>query len=124
MNILLWILQILLGAHTAVGAFWKFSHSEQAVPSLSLIPHNIWMALSVLEIVCALVLMIPLYKIRKSFGSLPPAAAILVALEMLLFCGAHLASRDPNPQPMIYWLVVAIFSSFVAYGRMKMKPLG
>ena len=38
MNILLWILQILLALHTAVGAIWKFSNPAQNLPSLSAIP--------------------------------------------------------------------------------------
>jgi hypothetical protein len=42
MNILLWILQILLALHTAMGAVWKFSHSaEQTMPSLKAIPHGV-----------------------------------------------------------------------------------
>ena len=35
MNPTLWVLQSLLALHTAIGALWKFSNSEQAVPSLS-----------------------------------------------------------------------------------------
>jgi hypothetical protein len=42
MNILLWVLQILLALHTTMGAVWKFSHSEQTVPSLKAIPHGVW----------------------------------------------------------------------------------
>jgi len=30
MNILLWTFQVLLALHTAIGAVWKFSNSEQA----------------------------------------------------------------------------------------------
>ena len=29
MNIFLWVLQIILALHTAVGAVWKFSHSAE-----------------------------------------------------------------------------------------------
>ena len=46
MNILLWVLQILLALHTAMGAVWKFSNSEQTVPSLKAIPHGAWLTLS------------------------------------------------------------------------------
>ena len=50
MNILLWVLQILLALHTAIGAVWKFFNSEQTVPSLKAIPHGVWLSLSVIEI--------------------------------------------------------------------------
>ena len=59
MNILLWVLQILLALHTAIGAVWKFFNSEQTVPSLKAIPHGVWLSLSVIEILCSLALVLP-----------------------------------------------------------------
>jgi hypothetical protein len=53
MNILLWVLQILIAAHTAIGAVWKFSNSEQTVPSLKAIPHQVWLGMSVFELLCS-----------------------------------------------------------------------
>ncbi len=47
MNILLWVLQVLLAFHTAMGAMWKFSNSEQSAPSLYMIPLGVWLAMSV-----------------------------------------------------------------------------
>jgi heme/copper-type cytochrome/quinol oxidase subunit 4 len=121
MNMFLWVLQVLLALHTLVGAVWKFSNSEQAVTSLQAIPHGVWMALSVVEIVCALFLLIPIFK--KRLAILAPIGAAIIAAEMLLFCGVHLASGDTNNGPMIYWLVTAIIAAFVSYGRYKLRPL-
>jgi hypothetical protein len=121
MNIALWVVQILLAAHTVIGAIWKFSNSEQAVPSLSALPHSVWLGLSGIELLCALGLVLP--AISKGFSGLVPVAAIVIAAEMLLFCGLHLASGDPNHGQMIYWLVVAAVCAFVAYGRLVLKPL-
>jgi len=121
MNILLWILQILLALHTAVGAIWKLSNSEQSVPSLSAIPHSVWLSLSVIELLCALGLLLP--AIKKPLGKLVPISAGIIAAEMLIFCGIHIASGDADSSPMIYWLVVAALCAFVAYGRTKLKPL-
>lgn len=53
MNIFLWVLQILLALHTAIGAVWKFSNPAQTVPSLSAIPNGVWLAMSVVELLCA-----------------------------------------------------------------------
>ena len=62
MNILLWVLQILLALHTVMGAVWKFSNSaEQTVPSLKAIPHGVWLAMSVFELLCSLGLILPAF---------------------------------------------------------------
>lgn len=120
MNILLWGLQILLALHTIIGAMWKFTNSEQTVPSLQAIPHEVWMALGVIEILCSLGLILPAFSKRLAITA--PAAAIFITTEMLFFCGVHIFSGDPNYGPMIYWLVVAVISGFVAYGRFVIKP--
>jgi DoxX-like protein len=121
MNILLWILQILLALHTVMGAVWKFSHSaEQTMPSLKAIPHGVWLGMSVIELLCSLGLILPAF--NKSLAVLAPIAAACIAAEMLLFCGLHLYSGDPNYGPMIYWLVVAAICAFIAYGRFVLKP--
>jgi hypothetical protein len=120
MNTLLWILQILLALHTAIGAAWKFSNPAQTVPSLQAIPHGVWLAMSVVELICSLGLILPAF--NKSLGILAPVAAACVAAEMLLFCGLHIYSGDANYSPMIYWLVVAAICAFIAYGRLVLKP--
>ena len=121
MNILLWVLQILLALHTVVGAVWKFSNSEQAVPSLKAIPHEVWLAMSVFELLCSLALILP--ALYKPLAILAPIAATCIAAEMLLFSGVHIYSGDANYRPMIYWLVVAAICAFIAYGRFVLKPL-
>lgn len=121
MNIALWVLQVLLAAHTAVGAVWKFSNSEQTVPSLGALPHGVWLGLSGIELLCALALVLP--ALSRRMGSLVPVAAVVIAAEMLLFCVLHLVSGDPSHGQMIYWLVVAAICAFIAYGRLVLRPL-
>jgi hypothetical protein len=120
MNILLWVLQILLALHTIMGAVWKFSNSEQAVLSLNAIPHKVWLAMSVIELLCSLGLILPAFK--KSLAILAPSAALCIAAEMLIFCGLHIYSGDTNYSPIIYWLVVVAICVFIAYGRFVLKP--
>jgi hypothetical protein len=121
MNILLWVLQILLALHTTMGAVWKFSHSEQTVPSLKAIPHEVWLALSVVELFFSLALVLP--ALHKPLAILAPIAAACIAAEMLLFCAVHIYSGNAAYGPMIYWLVVAAICMFIAYGRVVLKPL-
>ncbi len=121
MNLLLWVLQILLALHTAVGAIWKFSNPAQNLPSLAAIPQGGWLALSIIELACAAGLVVPL--LYRPLAMLAPIAALVVAAEMLLFCALHLASGDPNHGQLVYWLVVAALCAFIAYGRFVLNPL-
>lgn len=121
MNIVLWTLQVLLALHTAMGALWKFSNSEQTVPSLSAIPHGAWLAMSGFELLLAVGLLLPAF--GGSLAILAPVAAVGIAAEMVLFCGLHLQSGDPNHGQMIYWLVVAAVCAFIIYGRLVLAPL-
>jgi uncharacterized membrane protein YphA (DoxX/SURF4 family) len=121
MNKLLWLLQILLALHTVIGAVWKFSKSaEQTMRSLKAIPNSVWTGMSVLELLCALALVLPL--VSKPLAFLAPIAAVCIAAEMLLFSGLHLYSGEANYRPMIYWLVVAAICAFIAYGRFVLQP--
>lgn len=121
MNILLWVLQILIALHTAVGAVWKFSHSAgQTMPSLTAIPGGVWIGMAIMELLCALALILPSF--HKPLAILAPIAAVCIAAEMLLFTGVHIASGDANRGPMAYWLVVAAICAFIAYGRFVLKP--
>lgn len=120
MNILLWVLQILLALHTTVGAAWKFSNSEQTVPSLSAIPHGAWLAMSGIELLCSLGLVLPAFK--KSLAILAPVAAACIAAEMLLFSGVHLYSGSQEHGELVYWLVVAAFCALIVFGRLARKP--
>jgi uncharacterized membrane protein YphA (DoxX/SURF4 family) len=120
MNIILWILQVVLALHTGIGAVWKFSNSEQTVPSLEVIPHRMWMAMSVVEVLCGVGLILPFI---EPLAILAPIAAACIAAEMLLLCGLHLVSSEQENGPMIYWLVVAAISAFIVYGRLVLAPL-
>ena len=121
MNIALWTLQILLALHTVMGAIWKFSNPEQAVPSLKAIPHWAWLGLSFVELACAAALVLPL--LAKSRGGWAPVAALVIAAEMALYSALHLASGAGKPGELAYWGVVAAFCAFIAYGRFALKPI-
>lgn len=121
MNVLLSILQILLALHTALGAVWKSSNSEQTMPSLGSIPHGVWASMIGLELLCAIALVVPIFDKRAAI--LAPIAAAFVAAEMLFFSGVHIASGSTSMGPVIYWLVVAAVAAFIVYGRLVFKPI-
>lgn len=121
MNVFLWILQVLLALHTVVGAVWKTTNTEQAVPSLSAVPHGVWLGLAGFEVLFALGLVLPVF--GKSLGILAPIAALCIAAEMLFFVVVHVATGHGGEYgEMVYWLVVAAICVFVAYGRFALKP--
>ncbi len=62
-HVFLWILQILLAMHTVMGAVWKLSNSEQTVAALNVLPHSVWLGLSFFELLCALLLVVPLFRL-------------------------------------------------------------
>jgi hypothetical protein len=121
MNIILWIVQIALALHTATGAVWKFEHSDAIVPSLLVIPHEAWIVISIIELILAVFLVIPLFK--RSWAALAPQAATVIMLQMLLYCAIHLSSGSTDYMPISYWLVVAAVAAFVAYGRFVLRPI-
>lgn len=116
MNIALWVIQVLLAAHTAMGAVWKVNHGPKAVPALRSIPKGVWLAMAVGEIACALGLVAPLA--YAPLMGLVPVAAGLIALEMLAFCGLHMTSGKGKPKEMLYWLVVALVCGVIVAGRL------
>jgi hypothetical protein len=121
MNIALWVLQVVLALHTIMGAVWKYSNAEQSVPSLAAIPHGVWLALIVIELLCSAGLILP--AINKRLAILAPIAALCIAAEMLFFSVVHIKSGDTNHNQMIYWLVVAVICGFIAYGRLVLKKI-
>lgn len=121
MNIFLWVLQILLALHTIMGAVWKFSHSAaQTMPSLRSIPNGVWLSLAGVELLCALCLILPAF--YKPVAVLVPSAAVCIAVIMLSFCAIHFIAGNTNLSSPGYWVVVALLSGFVAYGRWVLQP--
>lgn len=121
MHILFWIFQVLLAAHTAMGAVWKFSHSpEQTMPSLKAIPQSVWLVMAGIELLCGIALLLP--ALNKRLGKAVPIAALYIAAEMLLFTGLHMQAGESNFGPVTYWFVVAGFCGFLSYGRLVLKP--
>lgn len=120
MNVLLWILQILLALHTAMGAVWQITES-QTVPSLQAIPRAAWLGLIGLELLCSLGLILPAFS--RNLTRLIPLSAACIGAVMVLFTMVHVASGDKSYGSVVYWMIVAAVCGFIAYGRFKLKPI-
>ena len=120
MNIVMWVLQGALALHTAVGAYWKYSNGQESVPSLSGIPHWLWLSLIPLEILCAIGLVIP--AAFGGTGKFVVVAATLIALEMLMFMVFNFGSGNGASKQVLYWAVVAAVGLLIAFGRAYAWP--
>jgi hypothetical protein len=77
------------------------------------------MALGILELVCAVGLIVPAaFRWRPT---LTVAAATVLAIESIVFIGVHV--RYGEIAPIIMSGVLGLLMAFVAYGRMVLKPI-
>jgi uncharacterized membrane protein YphA (DoxX/SURF4 family) len=122
MNILLWVLQVLAalvyGASGVMKVF-MFDKISREVASFGALPREVWMALGILELVCVVALIVP--AAFRWQPSLTVVAAIVLALESLVFIGVHVKYHETGS--IIMSAVLGLLMAFIAYGRMVLKPI-
>jgi len=121
MNILLWVLQIiaalLYGASGVMKAF-MFDKVREGVPSFGALPREAWMALGILELVCAAGLIVP--AAFHWHPALTVVAAALLAIEGLVFVGVHVKYRELAP--VLLSAGLGLLMAFIAFGRTVANP--
>jgi uncharacterized membrane protein YphA (DoxX/SURF4 family) len=124
MNIVLWIVQIVLGlAFIALGYNHGFNvekaKTQQGMQWMGALPRGLMTFIGVAEILGGLGLILP-----AATGILPwltPLAGAALALVLLLAAIFHLPRREyPN---IVFNLVLLALAAFVAYGRWFIAPL-
>lgn len=122
MNILLWVLQVLgalLYGSSGVMKVFLFDTVSEGVVSFGALPRDGWTALGILELVCAVGLIVPAALRWKP--SLTVAAASVLAVESLLFVWVHL--QHGEVPPIVASGVLGLLMAFIAYGRVFLKPI-
>ncbi len=122
MNILLWILQVLAALMYLASGVMKvfmFDKVSEDVPSFGAMPREAWMALGILELVCAVGLIVP--AALHWYPSLTVLAATLLMIESLVFVWVHAKYRETTT--IILSGVLGVLMAFIAYGRMVLKPI-
>ena len=115
-NVLLWVAQIALAfLNFAGGSFKLFAYQELAkVPSSATLPQAGWAAVGVLEIVCAILVIVPWA--TKTMPWLTPLAAAVLAVEALALSANHasysLAMAATNP--LVWSATMAVIAGIVA----------
>lgn len=122
MNILLWILQVvaaLLYGSSGVMKVFLFDQISGDVPSFGALPREAWTALGILELVCAVGLVVP--AALRWRPRLTALAAALLAIESLVFIWVHVRYREIAP--ILFSAALGLLMAFVAYGRHVLRPV-
>jgi len=123
MNILLWILQAVLGFLYLAGGYYKAFKFEALAGQFPAMPRGGWRALGVVEMLGAVLLIVP--AATKWMPGLTPIAAVVLAVETLIV-GAVYARNSRKltaENPLVWSVVMLLLVVFVAYGRHAIRPL-
>jgi DoxX-like family len=121
-NVLLWCLQLALALlYLAGGAYKTFSFDEVA-KQMTALPRGGWAALGVIEMLGAVLLIVP--AAARWMPVLTPLAAALLALETLALAAvyAHYSLELAVTNPLVWALAMGLLAAFVAYGRYELRP--
>lgn len=117
MNLALWILQALLAVLYGAGGAYKFAKPTDLVSTIPSLPIIGWKLFGVIEVVGALLLLLPPLLGRGQ--SLTPVFAAVLAAETLLlailYARQSLAFSAENP--LVWAVAMFVLVSLLAYGR-------
>ena len=122
MNALLWVLQVLaalLYGASGIMKVFMLDQVREGVPSFGALPREAWIALGILELACVIGLIVP--AALRWRPVLTGIAALLLALESLVFIGVHV--RYGETMSIVMSAVLGVVMAFVAYGRMVLRPI-
>lgn len=122
MNRLLWVLQVAAAVlYAASGVMKVFLLDEVSgdVPSFGALPREAWIGLGILELACTVALIVP--SARRWKPRLTVVAAVVLAVESLVFIGVHVRYREVAPTVMSG--VLGLVMAFIAYGRAVLRPI-
>jgi uncharacterized membrane protein YphA (DoxX/SURF4 family) len=117
MNVLLWLLQILaaiLYVSSGVMKVFLFDTISEGVPSFGALPRKAWKTLGILELVCAAGLIVP--AALHWHPMLTVAAAVVLAVESLVFVWVHVKYKETAPTLLSGAL--GLLMVFIVYARM------
>lgn len=122
MNILLWALQAVLGLLYVAGGYYKAFNFEKLADQFTAIPHGGWRVLGVIEMLGAVLLIVP--AATKWKPRLTPIAAGVLALETLVISAVYAGHSTTltAENPLVWSVVMLLLVTFVAYGRRRVVP--
>lgn len=122
MNVLLGVCQVALAVLYFAGGAYKVFMFDELARQMVALPRGGWRALGVLEMLGAVLLVVPL--VTRWMPVLTPLAAAVLALETLALAGlyARYSLEVAVTNPMVWALAMGLLVVFVAYGRYTLTP--
>jgi len=123
MNITLWVLQAVLAFLYLAGGYFKAFKFDELASQYTALPHGGWRALGVLEMLGAVLLIVP--AATKWMPGMTTVAAALLALEGLALAAlfSRYSLKPTAENPLLWNVVMGLLAAFVAYGRYALSPL-
>src|SRR5256884_5379035 len=117
MSILLWVIQVALAFLYLSGGAYKVFKFDALANHMRALSRGGWRALGVVEMVGAVLLIVP--AAAQWMPILTPLAAAALALETLALAGlyARYSLKLAATNPMVWAVVMGLLSAFVAYGQ-------
>lgn len=122
MNVLLWVVQIALAVLYLAGGAYKTFSFDALAKHLNALPRGAWGALGVVEMLGAVLLIVP--AATKWMPALTPIAAAALALETLAIAAvyARYSLTLAATNPLVWALAMGTLAVFVAWGRSAVRP--
>ena len=122
MNVLLWVLQVALAFLYGAGGSYKAFKFDELANQMRALSRGGWRALGVLEMLGAVLLIVP--AAMQWMPVLTPLAAAALALETLGLAGlyARYSLKLTAANPFVWAAVMGLLVAFVAYGRYALMP--
>ena len=117
MNVLLWVIQVALAFLYFSGGAYKVFKFHQLANHMRALSRGGWRALGVLEMLGAVLLVVP--AAAQWMPILTPLAAGALALETLALAGlyARYSLKLAATNPLVWSVVMGLLAAFVAYRR-------
>jgi VIT1/CCC1 family predicted Fe2+/Mn2+ transporter len=117
MSVLLWVLQVALAVLYFAGGGYKVFKFDELATYMRTLSRGGWRALGVLEMLGAVLLVVP--AAANWMPGLTPLAAAALALETLALAAlyARYSRKVAVTNPMVWAVVMGLLAAFVAYGR-------
>jgi len=124
MNMFLWLLQAVLAFFAFSCGAYKLKSFDQiaAMPSTQALPREMWTAIGIFEMVCAVLLIVP--RALKFMPTLTPMAAAALAIECLLLSGLNgwYSLEMVASNPFVWNFGMFLLAGIVAWGRFSLVP--
>ena len=123
MNVVLWVLQVALALLYFAGGSYKAFKFDELANQMRALSRGGWRALGVLEMLGAVLLVVPAATMWMPV--LTPLAASALALETFALAGlyARHSLKVAATNPLVWAVAMGLLAAFVAYGRYALRPL-